>query len=568
MDKTMKLRKKSIVYFLIFLIFSLYFTYTMVSTGKLVVQNDGVFHLQRLQQIFNNVKQGQIFTFIASDTFRHIGLGSFLFYPYVWYFPFILFKLFFSSITAIYLGYGFFLLLTFLCSYYAMKIYSNNVDRSFLFSLIYTLCSKHIIEIARFQWGELFAYTFIPIAFAGFYKLVYENTDKSKTSYTLAIGLALILYAHLLSAYLVVLLIGFVFLVSVFLRRVSIKVWIDLFKNIGVFLLLTSWVLVPLFTDYLGHNIEPAKPGFNYPDTFETLWFSSLKNEIYVDTSIGIILIIVFIIGWVFIKNNKSELIIYLLGYLLIIGSTSLLPWHSLGKYSIFGMFSVLQYSFRLLILAVPLLSISVSYIICQFMKKVPKNTLGHSLMIIFTVILIISGVQLTNEFKNQQQVTIPKLTKNTNDLNTTASEQFVLTNTNYNALTNYRAPIGGEDYSIRGLNIKRMENNEGYLNGRKRKFIPINSANQLVYNVTIKKENSELELPIIPYKHTKVKINNTNVKFKVSKEKGILLNKLQKGKNRIEVSYKPSIMFYILFWVATITYIVLFSLFIKNKFE
>lgn len=538
----------------------------MVKTGRLVVQVDGVFHLQRLQQIFDNIKRGQLFTFIGSDTFRHIGLGSFLFYPYVWYYPFAFFKLFFNPVTAIYLGYGFFLLLTFFCSYAAMKIYSNNIDRSFIFSLIYTLCSKHITEILRFQWGELFAYTFIPIALAGFYKLVYQNSNESGTSYVLAIGLALVLYSHLLSAYLVVILIGLVFILSFLLRKISVKVWIDLLKNIGVFLLLTGWILLPLLTDYLGRNVEPAKPGFNWPDTFENFWFSSLKNVIYSDTSIGVILIVTFILGWLFIRNNKSELSIYLIGYILTIASTSLLPWNSLGKYSILKMFSVLQYSFRFLVLTVPLLSTSASYIIYQFMEANPKK-LSKVLMAAFTVIMLGFSVQLTNEFERQQQVTLPGLVENTNDSNVKAPGLFVLTNADYNALINYRAPIGAEDYVLRGSNSTRMENNEGYLDRRREKFKPVSSANKLTYNIIVKKNNSDLELPVVPYSHTKVTINGTNVRFKISKEKGILLNRLKKGNKKIEITYQPSIMFYILFCTALVTFIVLFGRFIKNKY-
>lgn len=566
MNRTTEL-KKEIIYFLIFIVISFYFTYVMIRTGKLVIQNDGVFHLQRLQQISDNIKRGQLFTFIGSDTFRHIGLGSFLFYPYVWYYPFAFLEMLFNPVIAIYLGYGFLLLLTFFCSYYAMKIYSNSIDRSFIFSLIYTLCSKHIIEISRFQWGELFAYTFIPIALAGFYRLIYQNSDESKTSYILAIGLALVLYAHLLSAYLIVALIGFVFILSILSRKVSVKIWIDLFKNIGVFLLLTCWVLLPLLTDYLGCGVEPAKAGFNYPDTFENLWFTSLKNELYIDTSIGLILIIVFILGWLFIRNNKKELSIYLIGYILTIISTSLFPWHSLGRYPIFGMLSVLQYSFRFLILAVPLLSVSASYIIYRFIEGVPKKYFKLS-MIAFTAIMMGFCVQLTNDFKNQQQTTLPRLAKNINDSNITAPISFIVSNKSWNTFVNYRAPIGGEDYILKGSNTTRMEQNKGYLNKRKIKLAPTNSANKLTYNVTIKKKNSELELPVVPYKHTKVAVNGVNVRFKVSKEKGILLNKLKRGNNRIEVSYQPSIVFYILFCISLITFVALFSrwlLFVKK---
>ena len=141
------------------------------------------------------------------------------------------------------------------------------------------------------------------------------------------------------------------------------------------------------------------------------------------------------------------------------------------------------------------------------------------------------------------------------------------MTNADYNALINYRAPIGAEDYVLRGSNSIRIENNEGYLDRRREKFKPVSSANKLTYNIIVKKNNSDLELPVVPYSHTKVTINGTNVRFKISKEKGILLNRLKKGNKKIEITYQPSIMFYILFCTALVTFIVLFGRFIKNKY-
>lgn len=158
-------RKKEFFIYLIFIVISCWYACTLAYSGKLIAQNDAFFHLQRLQQIYLNLKHGVFFTFIATDTFRHIGVGSFLFYPTVFYYPIAILEFVFKPITAIYTYLGLAMFLTFCCAYVSMKTFSKSIQRAFIFSMIYTLCTKYIIEFTRFQFGEFFAYSFIPIVF-------------------------------------------------------------------------------------------------------------------------------------------------------------------------------------------------------------------------------------------------------------------------------------------------------------------------------------------------------------------------------------------------------------------
>lgn len=144
-------KKKEFIFILTYALISLYLYFSLNINGKLLLTNDGAFHLQRLQELLINIKHGHLVTFIASRTFRHIGTASFLFYPYVFLYPIAFLQLFLKPITAIFVAYALFFFATFIIAYFCMEVYSNNADRAYLFSLIYTLCSKYFIEMTRFN---------------------------------------------------------------------------------------------------------------------------------------------------------------------------------------------------------------------------------------------------------------------------------------------------------------------------------------------------------------------------------------------------------------------------------
>lgn len=554
--------KELFIYFL-FLIISFLFSYTLSNSGKLVAQNDAFFHLQRLQQIYLNLKQGSLFTFIATNTFRHIGVGSFLFYPCVFYYPIVCLEFLFKPVTAIYIYLGISMFITLCCAYVSMKTFSNNIQRAFIFAIIYTLCAKYFIEFTRFQFGEFFAYSFIPIVFLGFYQIVYDRkTDSRKIPFKLAVGLALVFSSHLLSAFLCVLLMSLLLIFAFFKGRITRYILYSLMKNVLVFLLLVGWLIFSLLTDYIGNNISSAKPGFNAPTSFEGLWFSSFQNQIfsnYSDVCIGTILVFTFCVGWLFIRNNSLELSIYSIGFFLVIISTSLFPWTSLGKLSFFSILSVLQYSFRFLILAVFFLSVSSSYIICHLINTCSTRYFSNLLILLFLLIMLLFSCQILRSISEYQESNFTYLKNNYKDNNILPPNPVILTNSNFNYILNYRAPIGDLDYvnnnSFGNSNGISMENNEIVINDKKVIMKPNSGPNIIKYKVKVKRNHSLIDLPIVPYRNSIVRVNGKNIKWNISKRGSIELQ-VSKGNKLISVIYKPPFLYYVLIIIAIISYI------------
>ena len=80
-------RKDNIIYLFLFFLMSFVTVLPFLHYGKIFAVSDWSFHASRVEQIYRNLKEGQFFTFIATSTFNHSGVGSFLFYPTVFIYP-------------------------------------------------------------------------------------------------------------------------------------------------------------------------------------------------------------------------------------------------------------------------------------------------------------------------------------------------------------------------------------------------------------------------------------------------------------------------------------------------
>lgn len=111
-------------------------------------------------------------TYIATSTFGNVGTGSFLFYPTVFLYPWAVFRLFVSPITAYMMFLTLFFFATLCVSYFCMLRFSEKKLRSIIFAIIYTIDPYHLyLGITNNVLREFIAYTFLPIVFLHFIKL-------------------------------------------------------------------------------------------------------------------------------------------------------------------------------------------------------------------------------------------------------------------------------------------------------------------------------------------------------------------------------------------------------------
>lgn len=77
----MKTWGKKISIYALFVFLSIFYVFFLYKTQKLGIDSDGSFHFSRVEEIYQNLKAGELFTFIVTHTFHNSGVGSFLFYP-------------------------------------------------------------------------------------------------------------------------------------------------------------------------------------------------------------------------------------------------------------------------------------------------------------------------------------------------------------------------------------------------------------------------------------------------------------------------------------------------------
>lgn len=79
-------------------------SFYLARSGKIVMEADFSFHASKVQQIFENLKEGKVFTYIATNTFQHTGVGNFLFYPSVFLYPWAILNFFLIQLMLIIVG--------------------------------------------------------------------------------------------------------------------------------------------------------------------------------------------------------------------------------------------------------------------------------------------------------------------------------------------------------------------------------------------------------------------------------------------------------------------------------
>lgn len=293
----------------IFLIVSILTVIFYMKTGRVYENSDFSFHASRVQQIYYNLKQGDPFTFIATNVFQQTGVATFLFYPSAYLYIWAILFFHFSYINSFYLWYFMITFLAFLISYFSMLSMSKNVLKSLTFSFLYVLV-PYRLYLGEAVFGEFLASTFLPLVFLGFYEIIFRNYKKW---YLLSIGLALVAYTHILSAFIIfeffIVFIIFRFFLRKKLSLIRIK---SLFFSAILTIFLVLPVITPFLTDYIGRNVLAAQKGIgilNDASIFLNQSFSNLAEN----SSIGLILLITLFFGWTW-TNTKIEKGTYIIG--------------------------------------------------------------------------------------------------------------------------------------------------------------------------------------------------------------------------------------------------------------
>lgn len=556
----MKRRYNNLIVIFIFAFLSWMFSYYFIKIGGMVLDSDSSFHISRVEEIYLNLREGKLFTFIATRTFSNSGVGNFMFYPTLFLYPWALLRFIFNPVTSFYLWYGFFMFLTMVISYYSMLSYSSSKIRSYAFALVYSLAAYHIhLGLWHYVLGEFIAYTFIPLAFLGIYHILFGDSKKWKI---LGCGMALIMYAHLLSVYITALILVLITLGSIIYRKGIAKERLaSLVKSAVLALLLVSPQLLLFITDYKG--LGAPQKSFVYMSTVTEFIDSSLNNTSGTQT-VGLVIIIVAFIGWYFVRNKSEEITAYVLGLGFLLLATRLIPWDLLTKTFVFNILGQVQFPYRFNTYSSFFLAVTASLIIQEILVIGSRDYLKFVNIIALTIVMVISYESAVTDVITRIDSNRIHLKKSNKELVTLPVNAYV-DKDDYSNIFTYLVLFGETDYYPKqsyasynninsSVNAQTIVKHEGYLNKRKISIKLVKtSANTIIYKVKATKDG-KLDLPVVKYPHTKVILNGNATKFDTS-DRGTIQVNVNKGINNIMIRYQPSKLFYVGIGIAVITW-------------
>ena len=577
LDNKWKNIKDNMLIICFFGIITTLLTVVFIKLGTIIVNSDGSFHFSRLEELYQDFRNGSM-AFIASHTFNSTGVGTFLFYPSILLYPWVILRLIFSPVTAFYIWYGLMLFVTMCIAYYSMCLFDKDRIRAIFFGVLYSIFPYHIhLGVVHTVIGEFLAYTFMPLLFVGLY---YCLTNKEKW-YLLGISWSLILYSHVISAYMTILCVIIISIIYVLTDPQSIKrTIINLSKNAVLVILLSSFILVPFITDFINAGINsPNSETFGFLDTLQNIVGISLTNTADSNKSIGILALFTVMVGWYFVKDSRTkEKVIYGLGIFFLLCTSTVVPWQLFNNTVVGKILGVIQFPYRLNTYAGLFLMVTFSLIISRFIHSIANKKARVLFNIGMLIFLIISYYGSLTSLFVKIHTSQGNLLKNNTELTTFIPNDAVIKKENYNNIFKYIILYGETDYYPKEAfnkfwnnvseevnpKINSILSHKVIVDGKEKVKIPKVASNCIEYNVKVDKKE-KIDVPVLAYKRTTVMLNEKNINYAIS-SRGTVVVDGNKGNNRISVSYQPSKLLYIGMMISVITWIGLFIGLIFSK--
>lgn len=571
-------RINNLIAVVIFVIMAIGMVLPLIHTGKIAIDIDWWFHSSRVEQIYRNLKAGVPFTYIATSTFGKTGVGSFLFYPDAFMYIWALLRFIYSPVTAYYLWVGIIFFMTLTVSYFCMQSYAHRPLRSFIFAVLYTVAPYHLY-LSPVNWvlGEFVAYAFLPLAFLGIYKILVGD---ARQWYLLACGIGLIFYCHILS----VLLTGEImaaFLIYRIIKEKGMELerWLALVKAGIVALILALPIIIPLITDFFGKGITGTYSGVRIVQQLGTITTDSIGN-VATSGSIGLVLLLVILTGWKWVDHKSLEMPMYIAAVALLILASSVFPWESFNHTPL----TILQLPVRYLSYSILFAAVVGSQGIVKILDthfafaraKVPVLMMAI-LAVAGTMSYFGSILPMTTKLQNRQ-INKPLMLNKLNPGQHQVLMNKVVTNANYQDQFAYWGSTGTADYypttvlkhghffdytvsqPQQALTQDKPLNDlllrKAYLNGKSLVVDPVADPNRLTYGIDLKHQ-SRVDLPVICYVHTTVKVNGQKVTPHLSSRGTVELN-LAPGSYKVEVGYQPSKAYFIGLGIALISWVLM----------
>lgn len=372
------------------------------------------------------------------------------------------------------------------------------------------------------------------------------NNHKTRFSWiSLGIVMAIVAQIHLLSTFFSILALIPFFIYGLVLSENKRQMWIDVFKAVGLFIVLTANVwgafLLLYPTNQMASPIDysPVLTAVNLSVAGTSTMWTSI-------TEVTLLLFIVQLIYVIFnFKSSKLNTFVTLEGLVFLYLSSNLFPWQFV-KDTLPAVTGYLQFPNRFTVVAYPLLFLGIGLTLNELIKSHGKK-LGMIASALAIVVVLFNVRADFNEINNN--ITYNKgITSNAKEMKEKGLAPYI-----------NKVEINSPDYlpvrkKIKSSDITGMLMS---MSPQKNNFEQKALSNRRL-ELTWKDSTSKVTtLPIFIYKQSELSLNNKVIKPKVN-EIGMPQVQSRKGKNTAILSFKTPIWFTILLYISILSWVLL----------
>lgn len=372
------------------------------------------------------------------------------------------------------------------------------------------------------------------------------NNHKKRFSWiSLGIVMAIVAQIHLLSTFFSILALIPFFIYGLVLSENKRQMWIDVFKAVGLFIVLTANVwgafLLLYPTNQMASPIDysPVLTAVNLSVAGTSTMWTSI-------TEVTLLLFIVQLIYVIFnFKSSKLNTFVTLEGIVFLYLSSNLFPWQFV-KDTLPAVTGYLQFPNRFTVVAYPLLFLGIGLTLNELIKSHGKK-IGMIASALAIVVVLFNVRADFNEINNN--ITYNKgITSNAKEMKEKGLAPYI-----------NKVEINSPDYlpvikKIKSSDITGMLMS---MSPQKNNFEQRALSNGRL-ELTWKDSTSKVTtLPIFIYKQSELSLNNKVIKPKVN-EIGMPQVQSRKGKNTAILSFKTPTWFTILLYISILSWALL----------
>lgn len=527
---------------ILFALFSVVSVWLLFKYHWLFSGQDLQFHLQRIDEMYNNLLHGHLNPYLATFDLNQMGSAVMSMYPKGPLYLFAGIRLLVKDpITSFYIGN---MVATFLCLVVSYAGYHSVRPKdqvgAYVFAVAYSLSGLNITyNFLMVDIGISFTIIFLPLIFAGYYHWI--NSGKYRM---LALGMTMVCLSHVLN--ILIVLFALVILLLIDIKKTNRVKWINLSKAVGITVLLSSSFWIPAL--HFGTSVQMTKPftfDLNGINLLEYTMGALTNNIAYGFTLVALVGFVMAIVKYRSLSRFSKE--IFWVGIGFVILSSSLFPWSIFQHTSLV----LLQFPWRFLILPQLGFTYLFSVIGSELLAKVTQKQMRIGGLALFS--LVVLGLSLNSQagrvnFTLKAPELKTKLYPNSNQIQFVQGIAWYRV-TNQAQYKNLMGYIDTADYlpQMKHTKFQQLSMQQAIVNNTPSLAIPVakmpfSNGTNMTFEASAPFKS--VNLPFVIYdKHYTVMMDGHPYPVKTDKDHVLTLKNVSMGRHFVKVTYSNPLM-------------------------